>query len=97
MEPKVSLLCSQVPDAMNIWNVKSIQYSTKEKHFIQGKSLSFFFSLDISKVLELLKMDIGIFSNLFLMWYRKWMKIEIWMSVDINIDTCKRINVKGWH
>jgi len=43
MEPKVSLLCSQDPDAMNIQNIKSIQYSTKAKHFIQRKSLSFFF------------------------------------------------------
>jgi len=43
MEPKVSLLCTQDPDAMNIQNVKSIQYSTKAKHFIQRKSLSFFF------------------------------------------------------
>lgn len=70
MEPKVSLLCSQDPDAMNIGNVKSIQYSTKAKHSIHRKSLSFFFK-DISKVLELFKVETGIFLNLFVMWYRK--------------------------
>jgi hypothetical protein len=57
----------------------------------------FFFSLDIYKVLELLKMEIGIFFSLLVMGYRKWKEIEIWMSADTNTDTCKRVNVNVWY